>query len=72
MEAKDIQLIKKHIAENPDLKRLWDEHLEFERKLVDLESHQPPTDESHFEIEKIKKLKLKGKDQIARILTRYR
>jgi len=72
MEAKDIELVKIHLGNNPDLKRLWEEHLDFERKLEDLERHQPQTDELHFEIERIKKLKLKGKDQIARILTQFR
>jgi uncharacterized protein YdcH (DUF465 family) len=72
MEEKEITLVKRHLGDNPELKRLWEEHLGFERQLGQLESRQPKTDELHFEIERIKKLKLKGKDFIARILIQYR
>ncbi len=72
MEEKEIGLVRKHLGDNPELKRLWDEHLGYERRLGELESRMPKTDELHFEIEKVKKLKLRGKDSIARILTQYR
>ena len=72
MEERDLKLIKAHLDEDADLKRLYDEHLLFERQIEELERHFPQTLDSQYEIEKIKKLKLKGKDLIERILVKYR
>ncbi len=72
MEKKDLELVKRHLGDNPELKRLWDEHLALEQQVQELESRHPQSPEIHFEIEKIKKQKLRGKDLIATILTQYR
>jgi len=72
MEQKDLDLITKWKEREPELKTLWEEHLEFEEQLESFNRrpYLSPTEE--IERKTIQKKKLKGRDQIERILTRLR
>ena len=72
MEETDLQLIRKLIPKDKDLKRLWDEHLEYEEKLDQLNKRRYLSTEEEMRRKEIQKLKLHGKDRIEEILRRYR
>lgn len=71
MEEKERLLILKLSDENPELKKLWDEHLGYETKLKEFEKKQHLTPEDDIEKKRLQKLKLSGKDKIFEILTQY-
>lgn len=72
MEEADLQLIRKLIPKDKELKRLWDEHLEYEEKLDQLNRRRFLTTEEEMRRKELQKLKLRGKDRIEEILRRYR
>ncbi|HOJ13096.1 MAG TPA: DUF465 domain-containing protein [Deltaproteobacteria bacterium] len=72
MEEADLQLIRKLIPRDEELKRLWDEHLEYEKKLEALGKRRYLSTEEDMKRKELQKLKLKGKDRIEEILRRYR
>jgi uncharacterized protein YdcH (DUF465 family) len=71
MEKRDQELIGRLLVEDPEFKKLHDEHQDFEEKIEEL-LKRPPSTEIHFEIESLKKQKLIGKDKMELILTKYR
>jgi len=65
--------LKAHlIANNEEFRRLASQHSEFARKLDDLESLRHLTDEQQLEETRLKKLKLRLKDQMEAIMSQYR
>lgn len=72
MEKYDEELISQWVDKDPELKRRVEEHREFERKLEELEKKAFLTTEEETERKNLKKLKLRGKDQIEAILCKYR
>jgi uncharacterized protein YdcH (DUF465 family) len=72
MEKRDLDLITKHQDQDPELRRLWQEHLEFEEQLevFNKRVYLSPTEE--LERKTLQKKKLKGRDQIERILVKLR
>ena len=72
MEEKDLQLIKKLIHENPELKKLWEEHLAFKAKLDEYNKKKYLSAEDELKRRVIQKLKLSGKDRIEEILSKHR
>ncbi len=72
MEQRDLELIAKWKDREPELKMLWEEHLEFEEQLEAFKKrpYLSPTEE--VERKTIQKKKLKGRDNIELILTRLR
>jgi uncharacterized protein YdcH (DUF465 family) len=72
MEETDLQLIRRLIPRDKELKRLWDEHLEYEEKLDTLGRRKYLSTEEDMRRKELQKLKLKGKDRIEEILRRYR
>lgn len=72
MEKRDLDLITRHEAQDPELKKLWQEHLEFEEQLevFNKRVYLSPTEE--LERKTLQKKKLKGRDQIERILVKLR
>ena len=65
--------LKAHlIANNEEFRRLSSQHSEFARKLDDLESLRHLTDEQQLEETRLKKLKLRLKDQMEAIMSQYR
>ena len=71
MSKPDQVLIDRLCKENEEFKELYEQHLQFEEKIEEL-LKRPPTTEIHFEIEKLKKQKLQGKDLMERILVKHR
>ncbi|MFC1833908.1 DUF465 domain-containing protein [Thermodesulfobacteriota bacterium] len=72
MEKKDLALIEQWKAKDPELKKLWDEHLEFEEQLERFNKRVYLTTEEELERKMIQKKKLKGRDSIERILVKLR
>jgi hypothetical protein len=72
MEKKDLDLIAAWQDKDPELNRLWQEHLEFEEQLESFNRrvYLSPTEE--MERKTLQKKKLKGRDQIERILVKLR
>lgn len=72
MEQRDLDLIEKWKDKDPELNKLWQEHLEFEEHLdaFNKRVYLSPTEE--LERKTIQKKKLRGRDQIERILIRLR
>jgi uncharacterized protein YdcH (DUF465 family) len=56
---------------DPELRGLWQEHLDFEQKLADFGRQSHLTPGEMLERKQIQKLKLAGKDRIAQILARH-
>ncbi len=72
MELRDQQLVDRLIAENPELKNLWDKHREYERKLEKLDHKNYLTPADWQEKKKLQLAKLTGKTRIEQILTKHR
>lgn len=72
MDAKDTQLIMKHIDNNGELKNLWDEHLEFERQLEKIDRKPFLSPDEKVERKRLQLAKLAGKTKIETILAQYR
>ena len=72
MEKRDEKLIERLVEKNEELKKCMDEHLEFEKKLEKLNRKAHLTLEEEVEKKRIKKLKLAGRDEIEKILSKYR
>jgi uncharacterized protein YdcH (DUF465 family) len=72
MEKRDLDLIEQWKEKDPDLKKLWQEHLEFEEQLEAFNKRVYLTPTEETERKTIQKKKLKGRDQIERILAKLR
>jgi len=72
MEEKDLQLINKIIPDNPELKKLWEEHLDYKVKLDEFNRKKYLSAEDELKRREIQKLKLAGKDRIEDILRMHR
>ena len=72
MESKDEQTIVSLLDKDPELRRYYEEHREFEKQLADFQHKHHLTAEEEVEMKKIQKLKLAGKDRMMEILGRYR
>lgn len=72
MEPKDIELIEHYRGGDAILGQLWEEHVTLERQLSKLENKPFLSAEEQLERNRIKKLKLAGRDKMEVILTHYR
>lgn len=72
MELKDEQTIVSLLDKDPELKKCYEEHREFEKRLADFQHKHHLTPEEEVEMKKLQKLKLAGKDRIMEILGRHR
>lgn len=72
MERKDEELIQQLIGQDEELRRYYEEHLELERQLAELNRRLYLTPQQELEKKRLQKLKLAGKDRIMEILARYR
>lgn len=71
MEQHEIEMINKYIETDPELRQLWEEHLDFEKKLQELENRRYFTPEEQAECKRLKRDKLTGKTKIQHILDKY-
>ncbi len=72
MEQGDLELIERWKETEPDLRRLWEEHLEYEEQLDAFNKRVYLTPTEQMERKTLQKKKLKGRDQIERILAQLR
>jgi uncharacterized protein len=72
MEKTDLDLIEQWKDKEPDLKRLWEEHLEFEEQLDAFNKRVYLSPTEQVERKTLQKKKLHGRDQIERILANIR
>ena len=72
MEPNDIALIQANLEGNPELAKLWSEHLELEKKLDEMNQRVYLSTEEQVERKRMQKLKLAGRDRIEQILAELR
>jgi len=72
MDARDIELIEKFAKQDPLLRTLYQEHRELDKKLQKLSKKPYLTPAEEREEQRLKKMKLAGKDKLVRILEKYR
>ena len=70
---KSLEELKAHLMEtDEEYRRLAAEHAQHKKRVEDLESRPYLSEDEKIEEVKLKKLKLRLKDQMAEILNRYR
>jgi uncharacterized protein YdcH (DUF465 family) len=69
MEAREVELINNLVGSNEELRHLYGKHQDYERELVGLERIRFPSEADRREINRLKRLKLRGKDRIQSILS---
>jgi uncharacterized protein YdcH (DUF465 family) len=73
MERNTLEEVKAHLlATKEDFRRLADEHSELKKKLSALESLPHLTYEQELEETRLKKIKLRLKDQMETMVNQYR
>lgn len=72
MEKKDEELIQTLILHDPELKQFYEEHLQLEAQLAELNRKVYLTPEQDLEKKQLQKRKLHGKDRIMQILEKHR
>ena len=72
MEEREEQMIASVLDQDPELRKYYEEHLEYEKRLVDLHDKGYLSPEDEMEKKRIQKLKLVGKDKIMEILDKYK
>ena len=72
MEFKEEHAIVSLLDKDPELKKFYEEHREFEKKLAEFQHKHHLTAEEELEMKRIQKLKLVGKDRMMEILGRHR
>ena len=72
MEEADQTLVQQLCEENSHFRMLYEEHVLFEKQLQGFDQRTFLTPEEELERKKVQKLKLAGRDEMARILTQHR
>ena len=72
MERRDLELINSWKEKDPELSKLWQEHLEYEEQLQVFNKRLYLSHSEELERKTLQKKKLHGRDQIEKILTKYR
>jgi uncharacterized protein YdcH (DUF465 family) len=72
MEVSDERLIAKLIDQDPELKKLVEDHNDYERRLDEMNRRPYLSAEEDIERKRLQKAKLAGKDKIERILAPHR
>ncbi len=72
MEQYELELLAKYGEKDEELKKLWDEHIMYEKRLEKLENKSVLTPSEENEIKGLKKKKLQGKTRMNQILEKYK
>ncbi|MCL4478053.1 MAG: DUF465 domain-containing protein [Deltaproteobacteria bacterium] len=70
MEEKERLIILKLAETNQEIKKLWEQHLEYEKRLKEFDKKPYLSPEDDTERKEIQKLKLSGKDKMFEILSK--
>lgn len=72
MEQYELELIAKYGESDEELKKLWDDHISYEKILEKYESKPFLTPVEEQEVKELKKKKLTGKTRMHTILDKYK
>lgn len=72
MEAKDEHLIRSLVDRDPELKRYYEEHVQLEKQLAQMNHKGFLNQDEEVERKRLQKVKLAGKDRMMEILNKYR
>jgi uncharacterized protein YdcH (DUF465 family) len=72
METKDEELILSLVDRDPELRRYYEEHVELEKRLAQMNHRAFLNPDEEVERKRLQKVKLAGKDRIMEILSKYR
>lgn len=72
MEKVDRELLLSLVPINPDLKKLYEEHVRLEKEVERLERYAKYSSSAQLRHKTLKKRKLQGMDNIMSILNQYR
>lgn len=72
MERQDLEIIQSYLRKDKQLASLYQEHLDYERRLAKLDNKLFLTPEEEVLRKELQKKKLLGKDKIEDILQKYR
>lgn len=72
MEKRDLELIERYSPTDKTLASLYKQHLDYERQIEKLENKLYLTTDEQVERARLKKMKLKGRDEMEKILKKYR
>lgn len=72
METGDLTLIEQFQEQDPELKALWEQHVEYEKILEKFEGRPYLSPTQTQEIKQLKKKKLAGKTKLTLLLDKYR
>ena len=72
MEGREEQAIVSLLEKDPELRKYYEEHQEFEKKLSVYQHKHYLSPEEEIEMKRIQKLKLVGKDKMMEILEKHR
>lgn len=72
LQGFDEDLIERVKVESEEFRTLYLEHLEIEKKLLEFSKSKYLTPEGDVEKKRLQKIKLSGKDRMAKILKQYK
>ena len=72
MEKRDEPIIKSLLKENEEFRREHETHQRYEKLLEEFNRRPHLTTDEELERKKVQKLKLAGKDRMARLIFEYR
>ena len=72
MEDRDLQLIQKYREKDDMLSKLYEEHVDYERELEKFNNKPFLSADEEMERKTLQKKKLRGRDHIELILSKYR
>lgn len=71
MDQFDRALIERAAASNPQIRRLYTLHKQLAQKIAELDHRGYLTEQEELEMKQLKKEKLKGKDELVKLVAEY-
>ncbi len=71
MDQIDHALVERAAANNPQIRRLYHQHRELAQKIAALDHRGFLTESEKLEMKQLKKEKLKGKDELMKLISEY-
>ncbi len=72
MAEQDLSVIQQLTEESPRFRKLHEEHVLFEKRLLEIDERPFLSEEDDIERKKVQKLKLAGKDEMESLLRDFR